>query len=288
MPAALVGLAAAAGSDGRIYLLGGSGPVGFSAQVYAFDPATDSVTVAGGLPQALHDAGAAWEGSRVLVCGGGQAVGTASIWALSPGPGEMARVAGRLPVPLSDLSGVTVRGRPYCLGGWTGQAYSDAVLDVGAPTGAADAAPVVAHLPHAVRYAAVAALPGGALVAGGRTASGNPTDAIQWVPLGGALGTAPPAQVGHLPSPTAYAMAATVGGTVILAGGCDASGAPTETITALDAQGSTTPVGALPTPLCYGAAAAAGGAVYLFGGRTGMDDATATAHVWKLTPVYGG
>ena len=287
LPAALVGTAAVTGNDGRIYLFGGSGPAGWNAAILAFDPSTGTMRTVGRLPQGMHDAGAAWDGTRALVCGGGRTVGSADVLAFVPAAGGTAAPVGRLPDPLSDLGGVTVDGHPYCLGGWTGQTYSDAVFDVGGLSGTGAPASVAARLPHAVRYAAAAALSGGVLVAGGRTASGALTDAIQWVPLGSGARGRSPAQVGRLPAPTAYAVAAAIDDQVVLAGGCDPSDTPVATIVALDAAGDAVRVGSLPQAVCYGSAASAAGAVYVFGGRTGSVDATASAHVWKLAAVVG-
>jgi len=278
LPKALVGTSAAA-AGGRITVLGGSGPAGFNATIYAFTPGgggTAARVAAGGqLPQALHDAGAAASGTDVLLCGGGQSVGTTTVYRVAADGG--AALAGHLPQPLSDLEGVSLGGRPYCLGGWTGTTYSDAVYDLSALGPSSQTPPVVAHLPHAVRYSAAAALPGGILVAGGLTSQTTTTD-IQWVPLG--AGAAAPAVVGTLPRALQYAMGAALDGTALVIGGCDASGTPTDAILAVTPRGAVTPVGRLPAPLCYGSAATLGGAVYVFGGET--TGALASNHVWRI------
>jgi N-acetylneuraminic acid mutarotase len=269
LPRGLEGAAAAA-FGGKVYVAGGSGSAGFSDAVYAFSPATGQVTVAGRLPAALHDAGAAATGDGVLVCGGGQSAGSSAVYHIRA-DGTVSR-AGSMPRSLSDLVGVTVGGRAYCLGGWTGSLYSDAVYDV-------QAFSLAAHLPHAVRYPAAVPLAGGVLVAGGQRVGGAPTADLQWVPLGpGASGS--PAVVGQLPTPVAYAMGATLAGTGLVIGGCPASGPPATAIWAVTAAGTAVPVGDLPQPLCYGAAAGAGDAVYVFGGKTAAG--TASDHVWKI------
>lgn len=280
LPKALVGTAAAP-SGGRIYLLGGAGPAGFNATVYAFTPPSAHgaarVAAVGRLPQALHDAGAAAVGNGVLLCGGGRSVGVRTIYHFS-GSG-LATLAGRLPHPLSDLGGVVVSGRPYCLGGWTGSAYSDAVFSLAGLSGAAPVPPIVARLPHAVRYAAALAARGGVLVAGGRRAGRGPTADVQWVPLAPAGGAA---VVGHLPQPLAYVTGAPLQGWGLVVGGCTAGGTPVAGIEAVDRAGAVRTVGALPAALCYASAASAGGAVYVFGGETAGQ--LASNHVWEITP----
>ena len=278
LPTPLLGTAAAA-FGGRVLLLGGSGPAGFSAAVYAFTPAAGAkggtVAAIGRLPEALHDAGAAADAAGVLLCGGGRSVGEAAIYRVHPAGGT-ATPDGALPRALSDLEGVTVGGHPYCLGGWTGSTYSDAVYDLSGLAGGA--VPVVARLPHAVRYAAALPLPGGVLVAGGRTSAG-PTAAVQWVPVGATAGA--PAVVGQLPRPLVYAMGATLAGTALVIGGCDPAGAPTSDILAVTAAGAVTAVGSLPQGVCYGSAAVVDGAVYVFGGQTA--DGAPTDHLWRIT-----
>jgi len=269
LPHGLEGDAAAA-FGGVIYIVGGSGSAGFSDAVYAFSPATGKVTVAAHLPVALHDAGAVATSDGVLVCGGGQSAGSSAIYHVGA-DGTVSR-AGSMPRVLSDLAGASVGGRPYCLGGWTGSLFSDAVYDVSSLS-------LAAHLPHAVRYPAAIPLVGGVLVAGGERVGGVPTDDLQWVPVG--PGAAAPSVVGHLSAPIAYAMGATLGSTGLVIGGCPATGPPSPAITAVTAQGGVLAVGALPQPLCYGAAAGLGDAAYVFGGRTA--DGAASAQVWKIT-----
>jgi len=270
---------AAAPLDGQIYLFGGSAGANFNATVYAFDPVQGRVRAVGRLPAALHDGGAAAGPGEVLFCGGGQSAGSAAIYRFAPA-GLVAQ-AGDLPRPLSDLEGVTVGGEPYCLGGWTGSLYSDQVYAVGTLTGGQPT--LVAHLPHAVRYGAAAALPGGVLVAGGQVSTGQPTAAIQWVPLG--AGATAPAVIGDLPEPLAYAMAATLGDAALVLGGCDATGHPVASVQAVSAQGLVTAVGSLPEALCDGAAASIGPSVYVFGGQ--LASGAPSAEVWRVAATSG-
>lgn len=286
LPQPLDGLSAAA-LGGRVYLLGGAGPDGFSATIYAFTPpglpGGPSVTAVGRLPQALHDGAAIASGSAVYFCGGGRAVGSPAVYRFTPGgAGGSVTVAGALRLPLSDLAGAAAGGHAVCLGGWTGALYSDAVFDPAAPGGPR----LVGHLPYAVRYAAAAPLAGGVLVAGGRTAAGGaPSRWLQWLPPRGARGwDGAPAGgrvVGTLPQPLAYAAGAPLDGEALIIGGCGAAGAGSDTVWAVAAPGvAPRAVGRLPAGWCYGAAATVGRTVFLFGGRVG---ASVTAHVWAIS-----
>ncbi len=278
LPTPLEGLAAVAW-QGKIYLFGGSGPAGFNATVWSFTPTASGgvISRAGSLPVALHDAGAAPTSTGVLVCGGGQSVGSSDVYLWTP---SGTRTVAPLPIPLSDLEGVSAQGSPWCLGGWTGTEYSDAVWALD-PTGAA--APRLAlHLPEAVRYGAAAALPGGILLAGGDRVNRGPTSSVQWVPLAGA---GKPAVVAALPSAVDKAMAATVGQQALVLGGCTASGTPERDIWSLDALGEEQAVGKLPAGRCYGAAAWLDGRVYVFGGLG--PGGQALADVLELRPLYG-
>lgn len=269
LPHALVGLAAAALGP-HIYLFGGDGPAGFTGAVQVFTPGTaaaaPAVSTVANLPVALHDGAAAAAGGALWFCGGGQSVGTSSIYRWRPG-GTPVAVAG-LGQPMSDMAGVTVNGHGLCLGGWTGAAYSAAVFE---PAGARPqgTAPVVGQLVHAVRYAGASPLAGGVLVAGGRLASGQPTDLLQWMaPSPYEVGAFVAARdVGRLPQPLAYVMAAPLDGQVLVIGGVGPGGASAE-IWDIAAPGARPrAVGQLPAGLSYGAAATLGGTVYVFGGN---------------------
>ena len=76
--------------------------------------------------------------------------------------------AGRLPRQASDVSATTVGDTAYIVGGYDGVRPLDTIVAwrPGAP------ARVVARLPQPVRYAAVAAVGGRVLVAGGTTGTG--------------------------------------------------------------------------------------------------------------------
>ncbi len=279
LPRGLSGLSAAP-LNGQIYLFGGYGNGQWSRVIYDFNPASEQLQAVGNLPVALHDAGAAAGADSVVLCGGGQTVGSKAILAFTPGQAVMAE--GSLPVPLSDDEGVTVGTLPYCLGGWTGQVYSDAVYSVGSLQGGVPT--VAAQLPDAVRYAAAVEQNGGILVAGGLVASGSPTDVLQWVPLPQGVGQMPQV-VGQLPSPLAWAMGAVLGSSALVMGGCGTSGTPVSGIEAVRPSGTVHTVGQLPVALCDGAAASSAGAIYVFGGEGAGNQPERT--VWKITQIIG-
>lgn len=278
LPTALEGVAAAS-LNGKIYLFGGSGPAGYSDAIYAFTPAQGAkpATLArvATLPAAMHDAAAATGKSGIHVCGGGQAVGSSGIYLWN---GSTLQLAAHLPAPFSDMAGVTVNGRPYCLGGWTGTTYSTAIYAV---SGAAPK--VLTHLATAVRYGAAAAIPGGILVAGGELANGARTSSIQWIPMGTTAGT--PVPIAALPYLVDKAMAAAVGPTALVAGGCQAGGQARRAIWTVDATGGMQQVGEFPAGLCDGGAALLNGVMYVFGGRNSAG--AAQPDVYSIKPLYG-
>src|SRR4029077_13299445 len=74
---------------------------------------------------------------------------------------------------------------------------------------------VVAHLPAALRYAAVTAVGGGIVIAGGSLENGTASDAVlEYVPS-----THRVIKLGRLPAPTTHAAAATLGGIAYVIGG---------------------------------------------------------------------
>ena len=267
LPVGLVGLSAAA-VGGQVYLFGGSGPQGFSDQIYDFNPSADTLTAVGTLPRALHDGAAVPAGGGVLFCGGGRNTILNTVLRYRPGA-AVAQAVGTLPQPLADLGAVSLGGRAYCLNGYTGTSYNSAVYAVGP-----GAAQTVAHLPLAVRYGAVAAVAGRIWSVGGLLSSGAASDAIQWATpsAGTSGGTGASGTAGTMPQPLDRAAGGVLGGEVIVVGGCDANLIPTfATIWGINPGSPSTPrvLGSLPQPLCWGAAASVGGVMYVFGGDVG-------------------
>ena len=273
-----MGLSAA--TVGRhIYLVGGAGPQGYNASIYAFTPASAArparIAKVASLPAARHDGAAVAAGGNLLFCGGGRNRGHRAVYRYQPG--GAVHLLNHMPQPLSDLAGVSVGGTAYCLGGYNGTArYSAAVYAVGSGR-----VRQVATLPRPVRYAAAVAASGGILVVGGRTNGWKAVADIQWVPLGGGR----PVVVGSLPRPLYKAMGATLPGAGLVIGGCGAHGHVHRRVYGLSASGAETGLGRLPQGLCYGAAAVLGGRVYVFGGH-GLSGRPSD-RVWELIPGPG-
>jgi YVTN family beta-propeller protein len=252
--------AAAAQFGGGAVLLGG---------LTASDASTaEIVTVnrAGGrrvgrLPGALHDAAAATIGRLTYLFGGGNGIAQLDgILMVDPRQGATQQV-GRLPAASSD-SGAAVVGRTaYVVGGYTGTRWLDTIV---AFTPGAHAR-IVAHLPHALRYAAVTAVARRVIVAGGSLQSGAASDAVYaYTPAARRV-----ALVGRLSAPTTHAAAAAFAGVAYVIGGRGgAVGTPTPEIAAVDvAQRRVVPAGRLPVPLSDLAAVSGPRGILVAGGR---------------------
>src|SRR5436190_14164415 len=125
-------------------------------------------SAAGNLPSPVHDAAAVPLGGRVYLFGGG--TGTAQvdqIVEVNPSTGSTRTVA-HLPQPSSDQAAAALDGTAYVVGGYTGTAWLNTVVAwrPGRP------ARVVAHLPTALRYAAVTTADERIVIAGGSLPSG--------------------------------------------------------------------------------------------------------------------
>jgi non-specific serine/threonine protein kinase len=263
--------------------LAGASPGASVSSVQRLDVEAGTVTSAGRLPAAAHDAAATIQGDNILVFGGGEAVtvdtvqrlplsattasttttsaarrkkSTATTQATAAAGG---RIIGHLPRPRSDLVAVTVGGRSYLLGGFDGRAYATEVLE----TEDGVTFMTVARLPVPVRYPAVAVADGSIYLFGGQSAKGAVT-AVQRVDVaaGGAR------VVGQLPSAVTEATAFVLRGGVYLAGGRSSAGRVLNTISRVDLDtGRLTPVGTLPVPMANTSAATVGDTVYLVGGE---------------------
>jgi DNA-binding beta-propeller fold protein YncE len=253
--------AAVALGGGRLLLLGG---------LTAADTSTDAIVVAtprgartvGRLPQAVHDAAAVRLGRDAYLFGGGTSANTQSDGIVRVDAGNRTAVlAGHLPAPSSDQAAAVLDGTAYVVGGYTGSRWLDTVVAwrPGAP------ARVVAHLPTAVRYAAVTAVGGRLVIAGGSLPSGSAGRTVfVYRP-----GVTHVSSVGRLPAPTTHAAGAAVGGKALVIGG---RGGATDSQTAQiisvnPASGRARRVGALASPRSDLAAVASGHRILLAGGR---------------------
>ena len=148
----------------------------------AADASTDQIVeldstggrIVGHLPSARHDTGAAAIGRYAYVFGGGDGVSQLDqIVRVDPATGS-ASVVGSLPAASSDSSAAAIGGTAYVVGGYTGTAMAEHDRGL-APGGERE---VVARLPLAVRYAAVASAGGHLVIAGGSLQDGTASSAV--------------------------------------------------------------------------------------------------------------
>ncbi len=253
--------AAAVDPAGRLLLMGG---------LTAADLSTDAVIAVGRagdrrigtLPFPVHDAAAARLGSSVYLFGGGDGVRQRDeIVRVDPTSG-VATVVARLPAPSSDQAAAGIGGTAYIVGGYTGSRWLDTI--VAWRPGAR--ARIVAHMPTALRYAAVTAIGGRLLIAGGSRSDGTATAAVlEYVPAAGRV-----FRLGRLPVPVTHAAAAAIGGTAYVIGGRGATvGTATDAVTSVDLRTRRVrSAGGLPTPLSDLMAVPARDGISVAGGRS--------------------
>jgi YVTN family beta-propeller protein len=227
LPAAEQDAAPAAAGGTRVLLLGGLTPADTSSDAIVLTGPRGG-HVAGHLPGVVHDAAAATIGGFTYLFGGGNGPSQLDQILRVPANGGAATAIGRLPAPSSDQTGASLGGTAYVVGGFTGTRWLDTI--VAYRPGAH--ARVVAHLPYAVRYAAVAATSHSLIIAGGSLENGSATDAVvEYVPSTHRL-----RRIGRLPAATTHGAAAALGDVVFAIGGRGAvSGTPTDAIVAIDA-----------------------------------------------------
>jgi len=270
--------AAAPGStSGRlVVLLGG---------LSASDVSTNAIRVAdakrertiGTLPVALHDAAAAYLGGSDYLFGGGDGVTQhAEIFRIDPATGAVSHVAD-LPAASSDQSGASIGSTAYIVGGYTGSKWLDTIVAFHPPSSVR----IVAHLPTALRYAAVTAVGNDVIVAGGSLPDGSASRGIFRYRPGRGI-----TLIGHLPVPTTHAAAVATGGYALVIGGRGpAPNTPKETILAVNARtGKVRLAGRLPQPLSD-EMAVAGRRLLVFGGHTSTGT---TGKIIELAPRVVG
>lgn len=235
------------------------------AEVLRITPASKSVTAAGALTTAVHDAAGARVGGRVMVFGGGNGSETAGVQAI--GADGQTAIVGKLPIPRSDLATATIGNRTFIIGGYDGASVRATTIATTDGTNFQ----ILGDLPVPVRYPAVAAV-GTKVYAVGGTTSGNASGAVRAVQmLDTATGTVQ--QIGELPQPLTDAVAATVRGHLYVFGG-QLAGHITNQVWRLDLGPNgagpiaLTPVATLPTPVTDAAVAVLGNVAYLVGGES--------------------
>jgi DNA-binding beta-propeller fold protein YncE len=252
---------AAAPVGGAVMLLGGLTAADQSRTDIRIATASGD-RAAGSLPTALHDTAAVRLGSAVYLFGGGTGSNTQSdqILRLSLRGGRPT-VVGRLPAPSSDQAAAAIGGTAYVVGGYTGSRWLDTIVAFRPGRGAR----VVAHLPHALRYAAVASTGTTLVIAGGSLDNETATpEVLAFRP--GARGTT---LIGRLPAATTHGAAAAIGADVYVIGGRGAAlDTPTARIVSVDvARRRIRSAGALATPRSDLAAVGLGSRILLAGGR---------------------
>ena len=253
---AVIGLA-----DARRFVVAGGLLPGdrSSGSTYTLDPATGRTTPGPSLGVPVHDTAGALVGGVPTVVGGGNAAEQAVV---QQAAGSGWRTVGRLPSARSDLAVVAAGRTAYAVGGYDGTqpAQADVLRSTDGTTWS-----VAAHLPEPVRYPAVV-VEGGALWVFGGERSGRELDVVQRIDLG----TGSARVVARMPGALGHESAALLAGRVLLAGGRDSAGDPTDRLWWFDpATRRFTSAGRLPTMLADSAVAAVGtDTVYLLGGES--------------------
>ena len=213
----------------RAMLLGGLTAADISrADIRIATSASDRA--AGALPTAVHDTAAVRIGDAVYVFGGGTNSGAQSDAVVRvPLNGGVPAVVGRLPAPSSDQAAAAIGGTAYIVGGYTGTRWLDTIVAWRPGSGAH----VVARLPFALRYAAVAAAAGRLVIAGGSLEDGTAGSAVlEYTP-----GQRHAQTIGRLPDATTHAGAAAIGDVAYVIGGRGAAvGSTTARIVAVNVR----------------------------------------------------
>jgi outer membrane protein assembly factor BamB len=275
LPAALQDAAVAATGRGSLLLMGGIDAAGSStAGIVEIAPGGSSSS-RGQLPDVQHDAQATLLAGQIYVFGGGDIASYPHILRVDPASAAV-QTAGELARPQSDVGVASIGSTAYVVGGFDGVAPLDTIVSWRPGAGRH----YVARLPFAVRYAAVAAVGGRLLIAGGAGVDGV-SDAIwSYDPADGAV-----VQVGVLPQALTHASAVTLGGRVYLIGGRrKIGGDQTAEIVEIDPRSDqATVVGTLPAPLSDAAVALAGGRIVVAGGEASAGVPQNT--ILALTPL---
>jgi len=269
MPVPISREVVAAGSGGRLVVLGGLRPGGGTTSgVYGVSTGNGRTRYVGALNTAVHDAAVAVIGGRAVVFGGGSTSTISTVQSFSlrgTSSGRSGAQLGSMPNPRSDATAVTVGQTTFVVGGYDGTRPDANVL---ATTDGRKFKPI-AKLPVAVRYPAVAALGGQIYVFGGQAIggphSGAPVDDIQVVDP--RKGTA--AVIGHLATPLAGAVAMTLHNEVFVAGG-ETGRATLSTIWAFNptTKPRLLPAGRLQVPVSHAAVAVIGSTAWIVGGES--------------------
>jgi hypothetical protein len=271
MPTARANLAAAFGSDGKLYALGGSGAV-----VEAYDPAGDSWSSAPPMPHARSEFAAATAADGRLYAVGGPYTSVSDpgvshlVDAFSPSTGMWAAAPSLAVGRTGGGAVVGADGNIYAVGGFDQGSF--APTDTVETLAGAQWTTLGAHLLTARSDHATAVLADGRIFAFGGISgvSGPKLDSIESLPSGGSAFVA-----GHVMTEArSLFAAATVNGRIYVIGG-NVYGVATPSVLGLveaydPATQSWTRVASLPTPrFALAAAAGSDGKIYAVGGHDG-------------------
>lgn len=202
------GLVDAPGQPGQVLLTGGMLPGDQSTgNVVRLELATGRSHPMPPLGVPVHDLASGLFAGKPATFGGGNATEQSVVQVLSTGTWHPAT---HLPTTRSDLSAVPVGGWTYVIGGYDGVNVPRDILRVGA----AGVLRKAGRLATGVRYAATAAVGSSVYVFGGEV-NHRELGAVQRFETA----TGRTAVVATLPRPLGHAVAATVGGRILLIGG---------------------------------------------------------------------
>lgn len=121
------GLTSTAGAlvDGKAFVVGGRTPTGPTAEIVVFDPADQSVAVAGQLPSPRQGAAAATNGDDVFVFGGLGTARTNEIVRFDPDTGTATVMTSRLPTARDGMAAVSTGRFIFLFGGSDGARLDD-------------------------------------------------------------------------------------------------------------------------------------------------------------------
>jgi hypothetical protein len=182
------------------------------------------------------------------------------------------------PAAASDVAAGVINGTAYVVGGYTGVVPLDTIVAwSGSGTGR-----VVGHLPHPVRYAAVAAIGGRLIIAGGTSGDVATREVYSFDPVDGQVH-----QIGLLPHELTHAAGAALGDRVYVIGGRGPDqGTQTNVILSVNpVTGRVRPAGHLPVALSDVGAATIGGMVMVAGGR--QPSGVLSNRLYELRPRPG-
>lgn len=277
---ARVEAASAVALDGkRVLLLGGLDGASSSRRDVSVFARRREVRV-GRLPAAVHDAAVVRLGGLVYLFGGGQSASSDAIVQVDPRTGASRR-AGRLPEARSDLGAATLGDTAYLVGGFNGTRALGSVL----AWRPGHRARRVTRLPVGLRYAAVTAVAGRLIIAGGSTPRGPSRAVYRFDPSRDRL-----TRLSTLAAPVTHAAAVSLAGYAYIVGGRGSeSGAPGRDILAIDTvTGRVSPAGRLPGGLSDPAAVSFADHALLAGGHgTSGPHATVTLLRAELTGRRG-